>query len=305
MSITKITEPGVYYDLPPDHYRQQHDWVSWSTLKKLVPPSTPAHLQAARRAGEERKRHFDLGKVVHSLVLGAGDEFEVVQSVDRQKNTKDAVDYTTVSAQAHRDAIYDAGKVPILRREVDHAEKMAESIKAHNAAHSLLTNGSPEVSLFWVDEATGVKCRARLDWLPKRAIHGRFTVPDLKTSPSSDPASFAKSIAKFGYYGQQAHYSDGIRACGLDDDPEFVFVVVEVTDPWPVIVGRVDTVEDLTFARAVVDRCRRVWRECNETDTWPAYPTGVIDLALPSWLLWDLEEFSGITTTTEIEALSA
>ena len=219
-STAPITEPGVYYDLPADVYRRQHAWVSWSTLKRLVPPSTPAHLQAARRAPEERKRHFDLGKVVHAIILGTGDEFEVVRSLDRKKVARDATDYTTVSAQAHRDEIYEAGKVPVLRAELDRAHKMAESVIRHDAAHELLTNGSPEVSLFWVDPATGVKCRARLDWLPAPSAR-RLTVPDLKTSPSSDPLTFAKSVAKFGYYGQQAHYSDGIKACGLSDDPEF------------------------------------------------------------------------------------
>lgn len=297
----KITKPGIYEDLPAADYHAQHEWLSWSMMKRLVPPSTPAHLKTAMRAPEARKRHFDLGKVVHHIVLGKGDMFEVVQSLGRDKKTaRDAENYQTVSAQADRDRIYGAGNVPILRDELDQAEQMASAVWDHPAAHALLSEGIPEVSLFWVDEATGVKCRARLDWCPTPPKTGRLVVPDLKTANSAAPSEFQKVAARLGYYGQQEHYSDGIRATGLSDDPGFVFVVVETTDPWPVIVGQFETFEDKTLGAAVVDRCRRVWHECVTTDTWPAYPPGVIDLTLPTWLHWDLAEFSGVSLDSEI-----
>ncbi len=291
MSIVKITKPGVYEDLPAIDYHAQHDWLSWSNAKKLVPPSTPAHLKAAMAAGQERKRHFDVGKVVHARILGEGDEYVVVQAQRRDKTLYDARDYVTVSAQAHRDEIYEAGKVPILATEIAAADQMAASVAAHPVANALLTNGTPEVSLFWVDEATGVKCRARLDWLPDK-VKGQMIVPDLKTAVTAAPSEFAKAAAKYGYYGQQAHYLDGIRACDIDPDPAFMFVVVEKTDPWPVIVGRFANQLDLQLANATVDRARRIWRECIETDTWPAYPGGVIDLNLPVWLHYELEGFT-------------
>lgn len=287
----KITKPGIYPDLPAADYHAQHDWLSWSMAKKLLPPSTPAHLKASLRNGEERKRHFDVGKVIHAVVLGEGDEFIVVQALDRQKNPYDARDYETVSAQRHRDQIYADGQVPILRSELDAAQKMAESVAAHREAHALLTNGTPEVSLFWIDDATGVKCRARLDWLPNPQPRRRLIVPDLKSASTAAPSEFAKAAARYAYYGQQRWYSDGIAACDLDPDPAFVFVVVEKADPWPVIVGQIASSADLSLARAAVDRTRRLYRECVETDTWPAYPGGVVDIDLPAWIHYDLEEF--------------
>lgn len=287
----KITEPGVYTDLPAADYHAQHDWLSWSRMKHLVPPSTPAHFKASLRKGDERKRHFDVGKVVHSVILGDGDEYVVVQALTKDKQSYDAKSYDLVSAQRHRDAIYDEGKVPILRAELDAVQKMAESVAAHPVANALLTNGQPEVSLFWIDEATGVKCRARIDWLPDPRPGRRLIVPDLKSAATAAPSEFAKAAAKFGYYGQQRHYLDGIAACGIDPDPAFLFVVVEKTDPWPVIVGQFADRSDLELASAVVDRARRLYRECVEADHWPAYPGGVIDLTLPNWLHYELEEF--------------
>ena len=297
----KITKPGIYADLSNADYHAQHDWLSWSMMKRLVPPSTPAHLKAAMRNGQENKRHFDLGKVVHALALGDGDTFEVVQCVGRDKKVRDAEDYATKSAQVHRDAIYEAGNVPILRRELDQAEAMAKSLREHPVARDLLSDGQPEVSLFWIDEATGAKCRARLDWLPNPQLDGRLIVPDLKTANAAAPTEFAKAAARFGYYGQQHHYLDGIRQTGLASDPTFVFVVVETTDPWPVIVGRIHEEGDLALAAGVVDRCRSLYRECAATDTWPAYPGGLVDLSLPVWLHYDLETFAGLSLSPEQE----
>lgn len=290
--MTTITEPGVYYDLPADVYHAQHDWLSWSMMKRLVPPSTPAHLKTALAAGEVRKRIFDQGKVVHTLVLGDGEEFVVVMAQDKQKNEYEARDYKTLSAERHRDAIYDAGKVPVLRHELAAAEVMAAKVREHQIANTLLARGRAEVSLFWIDADTGVRCRARVDWLPFLQDGRRMIVPDLKTAASAAPSEFAKQAANLGYYGQQQHYIDGIKACGLADDPAFVFVVVEKEEPHLVIVGQFADRDDLRLARATVDRCRRIYAECVATDTWPGYGTGIHNLQLPNWLHYQLEEFT-------------
>lgn len=283
-------EPGIYYDMPAEVYHAQHDWLSWSRMKYLLPPSTPAHFKASLKAGEERKRHFDLGKVIHALVLGEGDEFVVVQALDKAKEPYDARNYDLVSAQRHRDAIYDEGKVPILRHELDAAEKMAASVREHEIANVLLSNGKPEVSLFWVDPTTKVKCRARLDWLPEKVAGRRLIVPDLKSAVTAAPAEFAKAGANFAYYGQAMHYSDGIAALGLDKDPAFVFVVVEKADPYLVQVCQFADRDDLRIARAAVDHCRRLYAECLAADNWPGYGRGINQLTLPAWHRISMEE---------------
>lgn len=289
--MTTITEPGVYPDLPAADYHAQHDWLSWSMSKYLIPPSTPAHFKAAiGKGGEERNRVFDLGKVTHTLVLGEGDRFEVVQSLNRQKEPQDATSYDLVSAQVDRDRIYAEGNVPILRHELAAAEAMAESVKAHRTANALLTNGSPEVSLFWIDKDTGVKLRARLDWLPEIVKGRRLIVPDVKTAKTAAPQDFAKACADFAYYGQHLHYLDGIKALGLDPDPAFVFVVIEKADPFLVSVVQIADKDDLSLSRAVVDHTRRLYSECLATDTWPGYGEQVHRIELPAYWRYRMEE---------------
>ena len=288
MSDVVITEPGVYYDLPEADYHAQHDWLSWSRMKHLLPPSTPAHFRAALRKGEEHKRHFDLGKVVHRLVLGEGADFEVVQALNRQKEPYDATSYDLVSAQADRDRIYAEGNVPILRHELEQAEAMAAAVHGHPTADALLTNGKAEVSLFWVDPETGAKCRARVDWI--NAAGQRLIAADVKTAISAATTEFSKAAANHGYYGQQVHYLDGIKALGLATDPAFLFVAIEKADPWLVNVVQLADKDDLRLARAAVDHCRRLYAECMANDYWPGYGTGINDGLLPKWLHYAMEE---------------
>lgn len=292
----KITKPGVYPDLKAEDYHAQHDWLSNSGAKLLLKPSCPAKFKHAIGAGEEHKRHFDLGKVVHTLTLGDGDEFVVVQAATRATKDKpsvayDAPNYDTKAAQAHRDAIYADGKVPILRHELEQAKRMAAAVKGHHLAGRLLAEGAPEVSLFWVDEATGVKCRARLDWLPDPVIGKRLLVPDLKTAVSAEPGEFSRNAARFGYARQDRWYGAGIRACGLDSDPAFLFIVVEKEEPHIVTVAQFNDEADLKLAAAMNDRARRIFAECTATGHWPAYAEGVADLSLPMWHHYQNEEY--------------
>lgn len=290
----RITEPGLYPDLSNDDYQAQVDWLSWSRMKFLIPPSTPAHFKAALDAPREHKRHYELGHVVHRLVLGEGEEYVVVQALNRSKEPYDATDYATKSAQDHRDAIRDSGRTPVLRHELDAAEKMAAAIKDHPTASALLSRpGRPEVSLFWVDPATGVKCRARVDYLPDVVEKRRLIVADVKTTAiesGASPAEFSRTTGRLAYYGQRQHYLDGLVALGLDPDPAWLFVVVETTAPYLVSVGQLAGADDLRLARATVDHCRRLYAECLAADRWPGYGDGIQDLSLPSWLHCQMEE---------------
>lgn len=280
MGTTDLSH-GLRYDMPDRDYHAAHDWLSASGIKKLIPPSTPAHFKAAMDEGEEHKATFDLGKAFHAKVLGAGEGVVVV----------DADNWRTKDARLARDAAYEAGKVPILAADAEVVERMAASVREHPIASALFDNGHPEVSAFWTDPSTGVQCRARFDWLPDPVDGRRLIVPDLKSAISAAPSEFEKASARFAYYVQQEHYRDALVALDIDPDPAFLFVVVEKESPHLVSVNQFADPEDVKLARAAVDRARRIYAECIATDTWPGYPPGINDLSLPNWLHFDLEEY--------------
>ena len=278
---------GLVYDMSDEEYHSSHDWLSASGIKKLVPPSTPAHFKQwiDGQGTEEPKAHFDLGKITHALVLGRGAEFEVVQKVGRDKVRKDADDLKTVSAQEHAAAIRAEGKVPILRDDLAEAQAMADAVLTDPIASALLSTGTPETSAFWIDEATGVQCRARFDFLPEPRPGERLIVPDLKTAHNASRQKFTRSAGDWAYHVQDAHYSDAIQALGIDDDPAFLFVVIEKGSHLVNILPFDDA--DRKLGRALCDRSRRVYRECMETGDWYGYRRGdVIDepMRLPPYI---------------------
>lgn len=276
----KITKPGVYPDLSDLDYRAQVDWLSVSGAKKMLPPSCPAKFRATLGV-EEHRPQFDIGKAFHTKVLGDGAEVVVV----------DADTWRSAEARDLRDAAYAQGKVPLLAADALIVESMATSVLAHDIAPKLFTGGAAEVSAFWVDDATGVKCKARFDYLPEKQTGRRIIVPDLKSAVSADPGEFSRAAARYGYVLQQVHYGNALIHLGIDEDPAFVFVVVEKDTPHLVNVGQFANEVDVALSAAALDKALRLYRDCLAADRWPGW-AGVTDLELPTWHRYDLEEMT-------------
>lgn len=276
----KITKPGIYPDLSDEDYRAQVEWLSVSGAKKLLPPSCPAKFRATLGV-EEHRPQFDVGKAFHTKVLGSGADIVVV----------DADSWRSAGAREARDAAYAVGKVPLLAADAVIVDAMAEAVLAHDVAPHLFKGGAAEVSAFWTDEATGVQCKARFDYLPEKQPGKRLIVPDLKSAVSASPKDFASAAARYGYVMQDRHYTSGLRHLGIDDDPAFVFVVIEKDLPYLPAVMQFAEPDELRLVETALDKALRLYRDCLATDTWPGYP-GITHLSLPTWHLYDLEEMT-------------
>ncbi|MDP9181224.1 MAG: PD-(D/E)XK nuclease-like domain-containing protein, partial [Actinomycetota bacterium] len=98
---------------------------------------------------------FDVGHAAHAKVLGVGADIEVIEADSwRTKATTEAAS----NARAE-------GKVPLLRKDSDAVDLMAEAVMAHPMARLILEReGDAEQSAWWTDHAddgTPVECRAR------------------------------------------------------------------------------------------------------------------------------------------------
>lgn len=284
-----ITEPGVY-ELDDETY---HDdpvpggSLSNSDAKLLLPPSCPAKYRYVRDHGRPPKRAFDVGHAAHKLVLGAGPELVAVAGTGKAGPDTWAtnVDKERVAAVRER------GAVPLHPAEMVLVQAMADALRAHPIAAALFDpeHGQPEQSLFWVDQETGVWCRARPDWLPAPRA-GRMVVPDYKTCDRADLDSLSKDIYKHAYYRQAPWYLDGVRALGLaDDDAAFVFVCQEKEPPYLINIIEPDA-EALAAGRARNRHAREVYRDCAATGIWPGYSSDIELISLPRWATYQLEE---------------
>ncbi|WP_425832628.1 PD-(D/E)XK nuclease-like domain-containing protein [Streptomyces fractus] len=268
-----ITEPGIY-DMSNEEYHSHRYALSSSGARRLLAPSCPAIFRWEQDNPQSPKKTFDIGNAAHHLVLGEGPDLCLV---DHER-------WDTTVAKAEVKEARAAGAVPLKRAEYEQVHAMAEAIRQHPIASLLFDpeRGTPERSLFWRDERTGVMCRARLDWLPDPR-DGRLIIPDYKTCRSAEPDALAKAMHEYGYHQQDDWYRRGARALNLaGPDAAFVFVCQEKTAPYVVTVFEADV-----FARRIgAARNRRalqVFAECTASGRWPAYHDDIVPLPLPTW----------------------
>jgi hypothetical protein len=273
-----VTEPGIYPDMPIDVYHGDPvpgGSLSSSGARKLLDPSCPAIYKWERDNPQPHKREFDIGHAAHLLVLGDGPELEVI----------DFPDWKKVAARELRDLAYDEGKVPLLTKEHEQVQAMAEAIRQHPTAGRLFDPeaGTAEQSLFWHDPQFKVWRRARPDWMPHRG-DGRLVVVDYKTCRAADPGALQRAVYEHGYHAQAAWYLDAVKAFALhgDQEPAFVFVFQTKTAPYLVHLVELDF-PALTLGAARNERALRTYAECQRTGVWPGFNDRITYLPLPPW----------------------
>lgn len=270
--------PGVYPDMPFVDYLADPvpgGSLSRSGARLLLPPYCPALYRWRQDHPEKPKKEFDFGHAAHLQVLGDGPELEVV----------DAPDWRTKAAREQRDAARAEGRVPILVADWEQVQEMAAAIKAHPIASQLLAPGAgtPEVTLIWRDEETGVMLRIRLDWLPNKGS-GRLIVPEYKSARSAQTEEFARAAANYDYNLQAAWQMAGVRALGIADQVRHVFVAQDKEPPYLVNVIELDeraVRTGNTLMRWAID----LYQRCMTSGRWPGYAADVEQAALPDWYL--------------------
>ena len=266
----QITGPGVY-DMPAEQYHARPE-LSSSGMRALLPPSCPALFHWEQLNPAEPRDEFDFGHVAHKLVLGEGEQIAVL----------DFDSFRTADARAAKLMAYREGKIPILEKEFLKAKAMALEVRKHPVAKYLLTDGKPEQSLFWRDQATGTEMRARVDWLRNPREGRRMKVVDYKTITKVDPETIRRAIADYGYHQQGATYREACQALGLGGRDTVVNLIFQMkAAPFLVHVVQLTPV-DLQLGAARNRRAIEIYRECTESGYWPGYDE-VSHIELPAW----------------------
>lgn len=267
------TLPGIRLGIPELTYHSDTRTLSASGAKTLL--SDPERFAWERSHGRPPKAAFDLGGVVHALVLRSGDE---------RIRIIDAYDWRTKAAQDARKEAHAAGLTPINRTEFLAATKIAGAVRRHPLASSIFTSGKAEVSLYWTDPETGVACRARVDWLREDMI------VDLKTARygSGTADAFGRYAASYNYPLPAAVYVEAVETLVGKTLP-FVTVTVETEPPYLVRAYRY-TDADLDQGRAQWHEALREYAKRDAANDWTV-PAEIDLIALPAWYapLEDLE----------------
>lgn len=97
------------------------------------------------------------------------------------------------------------------------------------AGEHLAASTHRELTLLWIDDETGLLCKARLDFISGRRCW------DLKTMADIAPQRWSRTMLDYGMHFQAIHYLRGAQACGLDVD-DFAWIAVRNADPYLAVV---------------------------------------------------------------------
>lgn len=267
--------PVIRDDLTAEQYHADTTSISSSGLRALLAPSCPAQFKYDRDNGRPPKKEFDFGHVAHKLVLGEGSQVEIVEYPDWKK----------LDAREQRDAAHAEGRIPILAKDYEVAETMAEAVRRHPIAGGLFAPGTgrAELSIFWTDRETGVRCRVRPDWL--KQLPGLALAVDYKTCRDANPEAVSRAIRDHSYHQQDALYTDGIWAAIDPQDVRFVFVFQSKTAPYLITVRELAQ-QDRDIGRARNQRALRLYADCVANDDWPDWTgpvTEIPQIGMPTW----------------------
>lgn len=274
-------KPGIYYDVPFEDYRKI-DAINASFLRSWF-KSSPLHGKAyleqlASEEAEPAEDHLTLGKLVHARLLEPDKPFPNIVLQPKQypappcsslvKSKKiaagDLIDWNNNAeyCKSWRLNQQSEGKVVLTEDQYESVFMMVQAITRKPVASNFFSaGGDSEVVVVWEDPATKLKCKARLDFVPK----GNCIV-DVKTARTADPNLWKKAALDSGYHLQAAFYIMGWNEIVGKADPSnskttMVFVVVEKTAPYDVVVyaaGR----ETISEATTTINLQLQEWAKC-------------------------------------------
>lgn len=272
-----ITQPGIY-DIPEVDYHRDPvpgGSLSSSIARKML-SECPAVVEYERTHRPAPKDAWDLGSLMHKLVLGKGGQFQVIE---RETWNTNAVKEEVAAVRA-------AGRTPIKASAMRAAEAMADKVRTHPDAGPLFAEGTgmAERSIFWTHDRTGTSCRAMLDWLSLTPGLPPLIV-DLKSTKDVSKRGVMKAITEYRYYQQDPWYRAAVASLGYDlEDVGFVFVFVGSSAPHLVTVTVLDT-EALAEGMACNEDATDLWVHCTDSGIWRPYATDIVTTSLPNYAL--------------------
>lgn len=283
-------EPGVYFGVPAHEY---HRWdaINFSALKHAR--DTMADVRWHLDEPEQTSDQMAFGTLLHAAML----EPEVLATRMIPPPTKPNGEiYKTKDAQGVLDYLAkNPGKVISWPDDTQAIRHIRANLLAHPQIAKVLSQMIPggrdcnvEVSYTWVDPETGVRCKARADFI----VWAKGDKPGMRVDFKScaDPSAdgFANSVRTHGYHIQDFMQEEGLRVLGYPKVGGLWFAV-QNKGPYKVASYRVMTNEESatalisSYSQQEYRGALRDYAECLRTGVWPGLPTETRPIDLPTY----------------------
>ncbi len=174
-----------------------------------------------------------------------------------------------------------AGRELVTADEFALMQQQLKALAENPTLASDFATGQSEVSIFWIDEETGVYCKARPDHihhLDDRTVR----IIDIKSTMDESPSGFGRVAARLGYHRQAAHYTMGYTQVTGKKVEAFVFAAV--TSQAPVLAVPYVLTDEIAD-QAIDERADLIelYARCKRENHWPAYGAGYQLLDFPAY----------------------
>jgi hypothetical protein len=165
--------------------------------------------------------------------------------------------------------------------EMETVVGMRDSVRGYAPAMRYLKHGYAEVTMRWIDPASGRQMHGRIDWLT--FVDGQWTLVDVKTTRDSSQRRFGQDAYKYGYHIQFGLYVDGFFFL-IREMPRFVVIAVESKPPYEPAVYSVSD-EILELGHDEYTSAISTITGCEEAGIWPPALQMEQPLVLPRWAM--------------------
>ena len=254
-------------------YRER-EGISSTELKKIM--KSPMHYRHWKDNPEESDTlPLLLGRASHKYVLETYDfynEFAVAPFCDRR--TKEG------KAQWLLFCDQNEGKDIITQEQFEQIDAMRKAMLSTPFVSKLI-NGDHEISYFWTDEDTGLKCKVR----PDSINHKLKIIVDYKTCDNAETEHFMRQAIKLGYDLQAYMYQQGVKE-NLGEEYLFVFIAQEKKPPYAVNILEADE-NFMASGKRIFNEMLNLYKQCSETGNWYGYlgeKPEINSLGVPKWI---------------------
>lgn len=268
---------GLHYDLPDEVYHQRELGIASHTALEEFDHSPLSYRTWVSCTDEASTPALHVGKAFHCLLLEP-DRFATDYLV--------VPDFGNCSLKANKDRrnkwradnnwqTHDDRGTAISVWDHATIAGMARSLRSHDLVGRMLAvGGRREVTAFWDDAETGVRCKARADyWIDSMAV-----LLDLKSTGDARLRAFRRATLDYGYHRQAAFYRDGFAACGHPIE-DLVFIACEKTAPYLVQTYHMDA-ETLALGQRENRELLQRFAHCLAANEWPGLPATITPISL-------------------------